>query len=367
MACGIGDWQPLVDEAVELIDEARPSIELVVTLQELSCMRLLGAGDLHGAIDFANRSLSLAERITTLIPVGALGWRAAARCWLGDDGGLDDYRRAIEVAAAQGFGMYLATLSYNYACSVLPRRGPATALPLFLESLELGLRRPSQHMDLTARAGAAACLADLGDWDRAQGDLAEVATLLLENDLGDALAMARCVQARLMLARGRLGEAEPLADWLAATARAGSLQPELIAQCSAAAAAVRCGLGRSQEALDLLAASLTVSGWRESAEPEIVRVALACGDVDLAGQLAERFRPITALHRHTLASVRGLLAEARGEHEVAAAAFADAALRWHDFGMPYEEAHALLGQGRCLLGLEEDPRRSPSWSRRAKS
>ena len=28
-----------------------------------------------------------------------------------------------------------------------------------------------------------------------------------------------------------------------------------------------------------------------------------------------------------------------------------AAQRWHDFGVPYEEAQALLGQGRCLLAL----------------
>ena len=40
-----------------------------------------------------------------------------------------------------------------------------------------------------------------------------------------------------------------------------------------------------------------------------------------------------------------------GEHEAAAAGFADAASRWHEFGVPYEEAHALLGEGRCLVTL----------------
>jgi hypothetical protein len=46
-----------------------------------------------------------------------------------------------------------------------------------------------------------------------------------------------------------------------------------------------------------------------------------------------------------------LLAEARGEYQAAAAGFADAAARWRDFGVPYEEAQALLGRGRCLAAL----------------
>ena len=46
-----------------------------------------------------------------------------------------------------------------------------------------------------------------------------------------------------------------------------------------------------------------------------------------------------------------LLAEATGDVREAADRFADAAARWHDFGVPYEEAQALLGQGRSLARL----------------
>ena len=52
---------------------------------------------------------------------------------------------------------------------------------------------------------------------------------------------------------------------------------------------------------------------------------------------------------------QGSIAAARGEHEAAAAGFADAAARWRDFGVPYEEAQALLGQGRCLVALGRAP------------
>jgi class 3 adenylate cyclase/tetratricopeptide (TPR) repeat protein len=355
MACGAGGWQILVDEAMELFDEERPTFELVVALQELSCIRLLGDGDCRGAIGLADRSLTLAERLNRPVPVGALGWRGAARCWLGDDGGLDDFRRAIEVAEAQGFGMQLLNLRHNYACSVLPRRGPAAALPLFCENAELARQRGNQLLSLGGRASAVVCHEDLGEWDRALSDADELATMAPQDDLVDVRAMVNCAQARLLVARGRPKEAAPLADWLTATARAGFVQPELVAQCCAAAAAVRSKLGRLREAHDLLTASLMVPGWRESAEPEMVRVALACGDDDLAARLSERFLPITALHRHALTSTRGLLAEVRGEREVAVAAFANAALRWSDFGMPYEQAQALLGQGRCLMALDRAP------------
>ena len=45
---------------------------------------------------------------------------------------------------------------------------------------------------------------------------------------------------------------------------------------------------------------------------------------------------------------------------MAAAGFAAAASAWHDFGVPYEEAQALLGQGRCLLALERRVEALPS-------
>ena len=52
-----------------------------------------------------------------------------------------------------------------------------------------------------------------------------------------------------------------------------------------------------------------------------------------------------------MASIHGLVRERRADPEAAAADFAVAAAGWSDFCMPYEEAQALLGQGRCLLAL----------------
>ena len=45
--------------------------------------------------------------------------------------------------------------------------------------------------------------------------------------------------------------------------------------------------------------------------------------------------------------------------QAAADAYADAADRWERFGVVPEQAYALLGQGRCLLGLSRPTEASP--------
>jgi hypothetical protein len=52
-----------------------------------------------------------------------------------------------------------------------------------------------------------------------------------------------------------------------------------------------------------------------------------------------------------MVTARASLAEHHGQHAEAAALFADAAKRWERFEVPWEQAQALLGQGRCLLAL----------------
>ena len=83
-----------------------------------------------------------------------------------------------------------------------------------------------------------------------------------------------------------------------------------------------------------------------------MRAARAVGSLDLACEIAKDDSPLSPLREHEQVACRALLAEVRGAQEAAAVGFADAAARWHDFGVPYEEGHALLGQGRCLAALE---------------
>ncbi len=89
--------------------------------------------------------------------------------------------------------------------------------------------------------------------------------------------------------------------------------------------------------------------------PEAVRIALRCMDTELAGSISGMVGGELPAVRHAQATIAALLAEQGGRHGAAATSFADAAAAWRDFGVPYEEAQSLLGQGRCLIALGRAP------------
>jgi hypothetical protein len=86
----------------------------------------------------------------------------------------------------------------------------------------------------------------------------------------------------------------------------------------------------------------------------MVRTALSLGNPQLAERLLAGFEPQSPAADHTLATVNAALTEARGDHQAATDAYADAAGRWQQFGVVPEQAFALLGQGRCLTLLGRD-------------
>jgi hypothetical protein len=91
----------------------------------------------------------------------------------------------------------------------------------------------------------------------------------------------------------------------------------------------------------------------------MLRTALAAGDPDLAERLADGLEPRYPLREHALCAARAQLAEHAGDHAEAATLYAEAAARWQEFGNVREQAYALLGQGRCLVALEDPTAREP--------
>jgi len=130
----------------------------------------------------------------------------------------------------------------------------------------------------------------------------------------------------------------------------------LAAYALVAAAAVRFELGQPEVVRELLGELAThdVIDYTEFV-PAVVRMAVAVGNLELARQITRDNTPLSPLREHEQVTCRALLAEHSRDHEVAAAGFAEAASRWHGFGVPNEEAHALLGQGRCLVTLGRAP------------
>jgi ATP/maltotriose-dependent transcriptional regulator MalT len=119
---------------------------------------------------------------------------------------------------------------------------------------------------------------------------------------------------------------------------------------------VRAALGDTEAAASLLVEVEETPDLSGSTElcaylPMIVRTALEIGEPELAERLGAHLEPRTPYAEHSLVAVQAALAEARGETQAAEATYADAADRWKRFGVVPEQAFALLGQGRCLIGL----------------
>ncbi len=160
-------------------------------------------------------------------------------------------------------------------------------------------------------------------------------------------------------------------EWLESAARETE-DPQFFVFGLGAVAQVRAALGQDEAAAALLAEIETYPGARGAPNypvmlPAMVRTALGIGEPSLAERLVAGFEPRTPYAEHALVTANAALAEARGDLSTAADAYADAADRWERFGVVPEQAFALLGHGRCLIGLSRGPRPHPSCNTPARS
>lgn len=144
-------------------------------------------------------------------------------------------------------------------------------------------------------------------------------------------------------------------DWLEATSRELRSQEDIVLGLASAAMG-RAWVGQDEAAAALLSELESYPGSRETPYypallPAMVRTALGVGHLELAERLVAGLEPRTPYAEHALVAANAALTEARGDLSSAADAYASAADRWERFGVVPEQAFALLGQGRCFVGL----------------
>jgi len=340
----------LSQAALDLLAEDGPSPELVEVLAGHAMgSYLTDAQPLEDCRAALDRAIEMAADLGLPDPARALGFRGWVRCALGELEGLCDYERALAAATAQGLGADLMEMQYNYVGALLQTRGPVAALEACRQGLESARRRGDEANTLMFREHLVLTLYRGGDWDSALDEARGLDAALQAADDAWTLCALRMTAGVLLAARGTPEAAAPSLGWLVERGRV-SEAGQLAAGALASAAAVHFAMGQAETALGLIAAATgRVAEHLYGEGPTLVRMELAVGEVDLAARTAASFTARNPASEHVRVTCRALVAEARGENETAAAGFADAAARWHDFGMPYEEAQALLGQGRCLV------------------
>jgi tetratricopeptide (TPR) repeat protein len=133
--------------------------------------------------------------------------------------------------------------------------------------------------------------------------------------------------------------------------------------------------GRTAAAMPLLQEAAKIAArertWLSVFMPDAMRILVSSGRVqeatELFGSLLSFDNLFAARDLNAKESAAALLAEAAGKTDDAVELFRAAARGWHDYGSVVEEAHALLGVGRCLIALgrpDEAGSGHRLWSRR---
>jgi class 3 adenylate cyclase/tetratricopeptide (TPR) repeat protein len=342
-------------EALSLLEPVPPGPELVGALIEVARAGTLG-GEPEQGVSFAERALALAVELGLPLPARALGYKGLARAELGDQGGLTDMRQALHIAIEAGQGREAGTLYNNLGRTTWPFEGPAAALEVYRQGVVFNEARGLASLAIWIGASLLDALADSGELDEVlatAGRLAERAEIV---GVLPSLLTVRSVQARVLALRGEAELAAPFLDWLEDSSRDTGAPEEMVLGLASAAIA-RTALGhadRAAELLNELAATPQLGAVRGSFPAWVcpmVRAALQLGDRALAERIAGSVEPIIPYAEHAVVAARAALAEADQDFQAGAESYADAADRWERFGVVAERAFALLGQGRCLVGL----------------
>jgi len=127
----LGDrgYPDAADRALGMLEPLGPSPQLAEVLADRAAASFLS--DQHAeAAAFAERAVELAAELGLPVPARALGFRGGARFALGRAAGLEDMRRALEAATAQGLGREAAVVYHNLGVSLGRAEGPRASCQL---------------------------------------------------------------------------------------------------------------------------------------------------------------------------------------------------------------------------------------------
>jgi class 3 adenylate cyclase len=362
IALRLGEEQAvsLAAEAVSLLEQETHGGALVDAHTQLAHALSLSGASVE-AIAAADRACALAEMLALEEPARAVAYRGYTRTFLGDAQGVEEMERALALLLEQGAGREIAALQNNLAIARYPLEGPAPSLAAFEQGIAFSRQRGLREAEAALEANCPGLLAELGHVDEARKRGARLAPAAEATGDTRSLIEVRAVEFASRIACGEFADPAE-ASWLVETARAtGAAEFIVIALVPAAAL---FGTEAPERARSLLieierTAATSETPYYSRQLPLIVCIALAADDPALAGRLVDRLEPRYPLDDHALCAARAQLTEHAGDHADAATLYAEAAARWQQFGNVPERAHALLGQGRCLLALGDPAAEQP--------
>jgi class 3 adenylate cyclase/tetratricopeptide (TPR) repeat protein len=350
----VGPGRALLAEAIGLLSPLRPGPELARALAT-SAGTFMVAGRYQEVIPEADRAIELAMAVgEDAAAARAHGFRGYARAIQGDPDGVREQRQALESLRALGHARATAIVYNNLGSCLTHVEGSQAALDVFREGTTFAEERGLGEMAMALRSSMVSVLFELGEWDEVLQLAAEVVEAARRSGSGYDEVWAEADRARVLAYRK--GEsARQFCESVLERARPLENAP-LVLQAALAAAVARLATGDRpgtsalvREVLDMTSEDAEV---RADDLPTLSRLAVDSGARDLAIELLEGMED-HRLERYRLAlmSARAVVDEARGELQAALDGYDEAAGAWARWGHSVEKAYALLGSGRCLIGL----------------
>ena len=133
-------WLDDIRAAVDLLEQGPPTAALVDAYTTQTLVEMMeGSGS--ALLAWADKAIEVAEQLGIAPPAGALGRRGFARAMLGDRGGEDDLRRAVDIARHEGDSAVLANAVSDFGGAFVYRGDMAAAEAQVIEALEIARTR----------------------------------------------------------------------------------------------------------------------------------------------------------------------------------------------------------------------------------
>jgi tetratricopeptide (TPR) repeat protein len=357
------DARQTLRAAIHLLEREVPGPELASAYVQMALLSLI-SGQPDYALEWVGKIMVLADRLgADDIRQKALQMKGPARFDVGDLGGLDDLREAVELCLRLGLGRETARAYINLSELLSRQEGPAAAL----EASQLGRRvceeRGITDLALVCDVEIAECLANLGHWSRALRAVDEFLGHIEAKGSSYFVVLGQAAKAFILVWRGDLEQAALLVDeFLPRASPIGDLQ--VLARVFPVAGIVKQAEGDVDAAVQCVkefaaATRHAPASYRAQPLPDLVRICVAAGELELAEQLVNDVEVHPARAQHALLTAQAALAEAKGEFKEASKLYAEAVERWSRFGIVFEHGQTLLGLGRCLTRLAQPQAHKP--------
>jgi class 3 adenylate cyclase/tetratricopeptide (TPR) repeat protein len=345
-----------MEEAERLVERHPPGRVYALFLARKAGNEMM-SGRAAACIDSADAAIALASELDESEDVAArvLQYRGVARTELGDLGGLDDLREAIErsLRAMQAFSAGIGYL--NLADATWMSVGAKEGLELHETTQAFDESHGLVGAVMWSRAESTWMLFDLARWDEILAITDELATV--DEDVGGAQSrlLGLPYRALVLERRGDAVGAGAVADQVLPRARV-SADLQLLVPALSAAAVVAAAQDDEGGALDFVRELLELTRGRSDRHralflPELTRICAQREALDLARALADGLTADLGRIGSARTAAAAALAEAEGRLDEALPLYERAAARWQEFGSVPGRAEALLGHGRCLLSL----------------